>query len=447
MSSTGDNSNLLVLDHCWLIHVLLGTGPTVAWLYAVNVWIMYSMAHECTWGSKLHKIMGRTSLVGASFAISMGLCGRRSSSDPWVVGTTILPLTVASVVVSVMLCRWTRFYDVVGVTKAPYYGPHHLQGKNVLITGANSGIGKETCQQLAAMGATVYLACRSTSRAQEAVNDILKQQQQLRHNNSIEASQLKIVAMDLGDLQSVRDAVLRDDGPLKDVPKIDILVNNAGLMMGTRTMSKDGMELMMQANHLGHYLLTRLLLPKLSDDARIINVTSSTYQLVQDSGFDFDDIMCSKTRKYTLFGQYAQTKLANILFTKELAKRYPHWKVYAVHPGLVRTNVTSNMPWILQTLNAMFAWFVASMQKTPPQGAYSNVWCASAPLSHPATPFPSTTNDRPLPPSGSYIVNCQAQAVTNAGNSANDAERLWNVSEQLVGLTTGMKERTCGPNT
>ena len=447
MSSTGDNGNLLVLDRCWLIHVLLGTGPTVAWLYAVNVWIMYSMAHECTWGSKLHKVMGRTSLLVASFAISMGLCGGRSSSsssssfsDPWVVWTTILPLTVASVVVSVMLCRWTRTYDVVGVTKAPYYGSNHLQGKTVLITGANSGIGKETCHQLAAMGATVYLACRSTSRAQEAVNDILKQQQ---HHKRIEASQLKIVAMDLADLQSVRDAVLSDDAPLKDVPKIDILVNNAGLMMGTRTMSKDGMELMMQANHLGHYLLTRLLLPKLSNDARIINVTSSTYQLVQDSGFDFDDIMCSKARKYTLFGQYAQTKLANILFTKELAKRYPRWKVYAVHPGLVRTNVTSNMPWIMQTLNAMFAWFVASMQKTPPQGAYSNVWCASAP--HPTIPFPST-NDHPLPPSGNYIVNCQAQGVTNAGNSANDAERLWNVSEQLVGLTTGMKERT-GPNT
>lgn len=398
---------------CWLTHVLLIIGPSLSWFYAVNVWVMYSMAHECTWGSKLPQIAGRTSVVAALIAISVGLCRR---SDPTSLAA-VLPLALASVTVSVLLCRWTRTCDVVGVSKPPYYGPLHLKGKSILITGANSGIGKETCSQLATMGATLYLACRSSTRAQQAVQDILK------HHPNIEASQLRVVVMDLGDLQSIRSAV---EGPLKEVPVVDVLINNAGLMMGTKTLSKDGMELMMQANHFGHYLLTRLLAPKLPTDARIINVTSSTYHLSHD-GFDFDDIMCSKTRKYTLFGQYAQTKLANILFSKELAKRHAQWKVYAVHPGLVRTNVTSNMPWLMQTLNAIFAWFVASMQKTPPQGAYSNVFCAAAPLAE-------------LPCSGSYIVNCEMQAVTKAADSANDAERLWTVSEEMVGLHVGHKK-------
>jgi len=409
MSSMDNNNNSL---DCWLTHALLIMGPFVAWLYGVSVWIMYSLSHECTWGSKLYKLAVRTSFKIGAIAISVGLC--RSDQTSF---TTVVPLIVVSISGSILLCRWTRIHDVVGVTKAPFYGSRHLHGKTVLITGANSGIGKEATQQLANMGATVYLACRSMSRAQDAVDDILKRQP------NIDPSQLKIIPLDLGNLQSIRKAI---EGPLKELSTLDILINNAGLMMATRTMTKDGMEMMMQANHLGHYLLTRLLLKKLSNDARIINVTSSTHHLVQD-GFDFEDVMCSKTRTYTLFGQYAQTKLANILFSKELAKRYPHWKVYAVHPGLVRTNVTSNMPWILQAGNATFAWYVASLQKTPPQGAYSIVLCATAP-----------TTD--LPPSGSYIVNCEAQAPTKAADSITDAERLWTYSEQVVGLTADPKK-------
>jgi NAD(P)-dependent dehydrogenase (short-subunit alcohol dehydrogenase family) len=354
-------------------------------------------------------MFGRTSWLVASVASSVGLCQADQTTL-----AAVLPLGVFFCSVSMVLCRWTRVYDVVGVSEAPFYGSRHLQHKNVLITGANSGIGKETAIQLASMGATVYLLCRSTTRAQQAVDDILRQ-----YSQTIQPEQLQVVEMDLGDLASIRRAV---SNPLKGV-EVHVLVNNAGLMMGTKTLSKDGMEMMMQANHLGHFLLTRLLLDRnnqMAKDARILNLTSSTYQLVE-TGFDFSDIMCDTRRKYTLFGQYAQTKLANILFSKELARRYPNHPVYAVHPGLVRTNVTSNMPWIRQTLNHMFAWFVASLQKIPSQGAYSNVLCAAGPLEQ-------------LPPSGSYIFNCQAQATTKAADSPQDAKRLWTVSDKLVGL-------------
>ena len=390
----------------WATHLLLVSGPVVAWGYAICVWFMYSMAHECTWSAKLSSLAVRTSVLVVALACSIGLCQADKTTM-----TRVLPLAALFTTVSLVFCRWTRVHDVVGVSEAPFYGPQHLKQKNVLITGANSGIGKETAIQLASMGATVYLLCRSTARAREAVDDILK------HHASIQPCQLHVVPIDLGDFGSIRQAL----DALKNV-QIHVLINNAGLMMGTKTISKDGLELMMQANHLGHFLLTCLLLERnqLVKDARILNLTSSTYHLAS-KGFDFADMMCDKTRKYTLFGQYAQTKLANILFTKELARRYPNLLVYAVHPGLVRTNVTSNMPWIMQILNDIFAWFVASMQKKPSQGAYSSVLCAAGP-----TPL--------LPPSGAYIVNCQAQPLTKFADSPHDAKRLWIVSEELVGL-------------
>ena len=413
-------------------------GPFVAWMYGISVWIMYSMFHECSWTSKLPSVALRTSWLVAAVACAIGVCQSRGETGE--TAAMVVPLTVVFVVGSAVLCRWTRLYDVVGVAcataKAPFYGRTHLQGSNVLITGANSGIGKETALQLASMGATVYFLCRSTSRAQQAVDDIL------RADPALERSRLKVVAMDLGDLDSIRKAVAND---LKGVP-VHVLINNAGLMMGTKTLSNDGMELMMQANHLGHFLLTRLLLDskqlkvEASDDfvSRIINVTSSTYRLVDgNKGFDFDNMMCDDTvqprRPYTLFGQYAQTKLANILFTKELAKRYPSLRVYAVHPGLVRTNVTTHMPWNLQTLNRIFAAYVAQLQKRPCQGAYSSVYCAAAP------PILLAST---MIHSGSYVVNCQDQPVTKAAQSPYDAQRLWTVSERLVGLATSTTTTT-----
>jgi NAD(P)-dependent dehydrogenase (short-subunit alcohol dehydrogenase family) len=366
--------------------------------------------------------------------------------------STIFMVTI-SVRTSIRMCKKTRQKDVVGITESqiPYYGPKALSGQIIVVTGANSGVGKETVRQCASMGATVVLLCRSKSKAQEAIDDILLNPVDSTATPSgsskISKEQLIFIPMDLSHFDSIHRAV--DDirqllsssegaDKTEKKKKVNVLVNNAGLMMGTQTFSRyDNLEVMMQANHLGHYLLTRLLIDQqlldTENGGRIINLTSSTYEF-SSQGFDFDDIFCTRNRKYTLFGQYSMTKLANILMIKALHQRYSSTSssssddsspknllVYAVHPGIVRTNVTSNMQWYWQLPNTIFAVIVRTLQKTPSEGAYSTVFCAVCP-------------PKQLPPNGSYIVNCRAHPTLDCANSPRDAERLWNISEELVGL-------------
>jgi hypothetical protein len=122
-----------------------------------------------------------------------------------------------------------------------------------------------------------------------------------------------------------------------------------------------------------------------------------------------------------IVGQYSQTKLANVLYSKKLARRYPTLLVYAVHPDIVQTNVTSNMLWYLRIPNDLFSWYIASIKKTSLQGAYSNVFCSAVPM------------DR-LPTSGFVIHNYKLQHTTDVAESRSDAKWLWQVSEQLTGL-------------
>jgi NAD(P)-dependent dehydrogenase (short-subunit alcohol dehydrogenase family) len=159
-------------------------------------------------------------------------------------------------------------------------------------------------------------------------------------------------------------------------------------MLGNHQTSVDGYELTMASNHLGHFLLTQLLIPFLrrSKDPRIIQVTSSTYVLA-NKGIDLEDLFCTRgRRKYTLFGQYAQSKLANILFSLEFHRRelqhphtHPHIAIFNVHPGLVRTDVVRNMPWYLKYPNTVFGFVLALLQKTPEAGAYTSTYCATSP--------------------------------------------------------------------
>ena len=134
---------------------------------------------------------------------------------------------------------------------------------------------------------------------------------------------------------------------------------------------------------------------------------------------DFDDLMCAKTRKYTLFGQYAQSKLANILFTKELTKRYDKIRCYAIHPGLVRTTVVRNMPaWLLYP-NIIFGVILATFQKKPQQGAYTSIWAAC-------------TDNPPI--NGSYIINSKVADTNSHATDEVQAAKLWDASEILVGI-------------
>lgn len=466
--------------------LLLVVGPPlVALLYTLSVWLTYSINHETPWTSRGTEMAVRASLLVASIAVALGLLSASSSSSAEqptaaAAAATVTALVVSAMVfgsVSIWLIVQTRRHDVVGVAVPPFYGTDALRNKVVAITGANSGIGRETARQLAAMGASVVFLCRDRNRAEDAMDDVAGTP--TTTTMMIGRDRLVFVPLDLGDFASVRDAVpaLRraveslggsgsgndddDDGrkttkeeTKKKQPRtIDVLVNNAGLMMGRQTLSKDGLELMMQANHLGHYLLTRLLLDEgllrtgeekdehdgegTLPPSRIVNLTSSTHWMAS-AGFDFDDMFCccskdggvrtgtgtTKGRPFTLFGQYSMTKLANILTTKELARRYPLMPVLAVHPGIVRTNVTSNMQWYWRVPDSIFGVFVMAMQKTPTEGAYSTVFASAAPESD-------------LPPTGSYVSNCRPCQPSASASSQDDALRLWQVSADLVGLPRG----------
>jgi len=345
---------------------------------------MYTGFYEWTVAEKMPALLWRFALLGGAAAVAYSdrYAGEVGTDLSNASRLTMLVIQSALLwTLSAYFCVETRLEDVVGGfdPKRGLSTEQPLQGKIILITGSNAGIGKETAKQLATLGATkIILACRSPKRGQEAMDDLLKA------STNLKASQFMVLQCDLGSFDSIRKAVKTLEDQKKDIPKIDILILNAGVMMNDHAMTSDGCEAMMQANLLGHYLLTRLLLdqnivrPNKQDPPRVLHLTSSTHQIavVGQDGMDLDDMFCEKgTRTYTLFGQYAQSKLGNILFAKELARRYPRTLVsLACHPGIVRTDVTRNMPVYLRYPNIWFGAIVQLMQKTVPQGA----WCTVA---------------------------------------------------------------------
>lgn len=275
-----------------------------------------------------------------------------------------------------------------------------MAGRVVFITGSNAGIGLETARQLLYAGATVIFACRNAHKANAAIDEIYQNMgSDANDSDGSKDDTLHLVRpkplrermvflqLDLSDLKSVRSAVCQFNAMNM---KLHVLINNAGVMMGDRRMTKNNFELTMQANHLGHFMLTSLLLPKLreaaeeSGDARVITVSSSTHHLA--SSMDLDDLNCAR-KPYSLFAQYAQSKLANIYFSNELALREKSYALkqeknpvtsVSLHPGLVRTDVVRNMPFLLKAGNILFGFVLRTLQKSPPAGAFTSVWCATS---------------------------------------------------------------------
>jgi retinol dehydrogenase 12 len=234
-----------------------------------------------------------------------------------------------------------------------------LADRTFIITGANTGIGKITALELARRGARVILACRSKERTLPVIEEIRRE----TNNDRIE-----LVPLDLSDLASVRACAkeLLD----RKLP-IHGLINNAGLA-GQRGVTKDGFEIQFGTNHLGPYLLTRLLLDRIveSGPARIINVASQAHHNVRR--FDWDALR-QKTRTVTAMREYSISKLSNVLFTKELARRLAGTRVttYAVHPGVVATDVWRRVPGPVR-------WAMKKFMITPEQGAQASLRCATA---------------------------------------------------------------------
>ena len=365
--------------------------PIVAFVYAAGVLGMYAGFHEWTLAEKGPALVSRFALLGGAASITYSDRYAMAYGTDIADEKRILMLAVQSAlmwVLGIFFCFETRYEDVVGGRNpSNKLDETTLQNKIVMITGSNAGIGKETAKQLAALGASkIILACRSPKRGQEAMEDLQKYQQ-----NKKTKTQYIVLECDLGSFDSIRQAVKTlKDRHLKDIPKIDVLILNAGVMMNDQVMTKDGCETMMQANLLGHFLLTRLLLahkmikPNKKAPPRVLHLTSATYQIAIQGhgGMDLEDMMCDKKkRKYALFGQYGQSKLGNILFAKELARRYPDQLVsLAIHPGIVRTDVTRNMPAYLYYPNQAFGSIVQCMQKTVPQGAWCTVSGATSPV-------------------------------------------------------------------
>ncbi|HSD89959.1 MAG TPA: SDR family oxidoreductase [Kofleriaceae bacterium] len=241
-----------------------------------------------------------------------------------------------------------------------------LAGKTYIITGANTGIGLVAARELARRGARVILANRSAEKTAPVIAQIKRE----TGNDAVE-----FVKLDLSDLDSVR-ACAKDI--LERTTAIDGLINNAGFasgLRGAKGLTKDGFELTFGTNHLGHYLLTRLLLDRITQTrgARIVNVASSSHYRAR--GIDWDAVR-RPTKSVTGLPEYAVSKLANVLFTIELARRLEGTGVtaYALHPGTVATDVWRGQPaplqWVLKKALRMI---------TPEQGAYSMLRCATAP--------------------------------------------------------------------
>ncbi|XP_054152544.1 retinol dehydrogenase 12-like [Oppia nitens] len=277
----------------------------------------------------------------------------------------------------------------------------------VVITGANTGIGKETARDLAKRGAKVIIGCRDEWKAADAIKEIKAM------NPKADITALKL---DLSSLKSVREFAQQ----LTDkYQAIDVLINNAGVTMNKCMETKDGFEMTLGINHLGHFLLTMLLLPLLrkSPKARVVNVSSFAHVF---GDIDFDDIN-SYRKSYVPFDRYAQSKLANILFTRELARRLgtdSSINTYAVHPGIVRTAI-SRSDFLINTIFMYL--YENKWLKSAELGAQTSLYCAID---------KAVDNE-----TGFYYENCNRN--DNLFAKAKDdetAHRLWELSAQLVKL-------------
>ncbi|XP_056639547.1 retinol dehydrogenase 13-like [Diorhabda sublineata] len=293
-----------------------------------------------------------------------------------------------------------------------------LDGKIAVITGANTGIGKTTAKDFYKRGARVILACRDVTRANEAIKDI-KDQCEGEEN----LGELVCVKLDLSSLSSVRNC---SEELLKSEKCINILVNNAGIAGVPYKKTTDGFEMTFQTNYLGHFLFTLLLMPLLikGRPARIVNVTSMLHAFMWSS-FDLSDLNF-ENRKYGDMRAYMESKLCNILFTKELTRKLSEndidgITVYAPHPGAVRTeggryldeSYFRGMYWLWLHVLGLF-------YKSPELGAQTTIYCS--------------VDEQCANETGLYYSECKPTEPSAYAKDEKLAKDLWNLSLKYVNL-------------
>ena len=278
-----------------------------------------------------------------------------------------------------------------------------LKGRVALITGANTGIGLVTARELCVMGAQVFIACRSTATGRAAIDTIRK---------AHPAAKVELLSLDLGDFDSVRrcaDVFLKRDLPLH------LLINNAGLA-GAKGLTKSGFELAFGTNHLGHFLFANLLLERIKASAaeaapaRIVTVSSRAHY--RATAIDWAALQ-KPSATATALAEYSVSKLANALFSAELSRRLAGTGVstYALHPGVVASDVWRSVPWPVRPL--IKRWMI-----TVEEGALTTLHCATA---------PEVANE-----SGLYYDKCRVKTPSALARDETLARELWQRSEAWV---------------
>ena len=275
-----------------------------------------------------------------------------------------------------------------------------MQGKTVLITGANQGIGKASAIALGKQGAKLVLVCRNAEKARAAITDIKE-------------AGAKDVSLILGDMSSQAD-VRRIAAEFKaNHDRLDVLLNNAGVLVTSRRTTVDGIEETLAINHLGYFLLTDLLLEtlKASGPARIVNVASEAHR---GARMHWDDLQLE--RGWSSFKAYGQSKLCNILFTRELARRLEGTNVTAncLHPGVVASGFGQTYGGVFGALMSVAHLFMISTE----QGAKTQVYLCSSP--------------EVAGVSGKYFDKCKERKPNDEAQSDEAASRLWSISEKLI---------------
>jgi NAD(P)-dependent dehydrogenase (short-subunit alcohol dehydrogenase family) len=276
-----------------------------------------------------------------------------------------------------------------------------IRGKRALITGATSGIGEVTARELLRRGAQVVMTTRSRAKG-EAVAAALRAQ--------VPGAQLELLE---GDLSSMREVKRVAEECARRFDRLELLINNAGAVFAQREVTAEGLERTLATNHLSYFLLTRELLPllKASAPARVVNVASNAHQRGR---ITFDDLQ--REKGYLGYGVYAQSKLANILFTRELARRLAGSGVTAtcLHPGVVATGFGMNRPGLLKLALTLVRPFFIS----PEEGAKTTLYLATS---------PEVEGE-----SGGYYAHSKRATPSAAAQDDAAAARLWDQTEALV---------------
>ena len=279
----------------------------------------------------------------------------------------------------------------------------NINNKNILITGATSGIGKAATLRLAEMGANIYFIARNKIKAKNLSQEIER----------LTGRKVKYFIADLSSLKNIEDVV--SEFQSMGIP-LHILLNNAGLINNQRKETVDGYEEVFAINHLAYFYLTYLLLDRLKADppSRVINVSSGAHAFVK--GFDFNDVQAKEN--YKPFQVYGYSKLANILFTKKLSTilESENITVNCLHPGVVGTSFGQNNG----KLQKLLFYIAKPFMRTSEKGAETSIYLCSSP----------EVSDI----SGQYFYNCSIVKTTKWAQSKEDADRLWDLSKQLTGI-------------